>query len=237
MNKYKTIMLVLLIILITSISKTYAIINNYTLLGKTIYIDPGHGGMDSGTTYKKIYEKDINLILSKKLEKELTSLGATVYLTRETDKDLSLSRRHRKRSDLISRAYLINKTKPDMYISIHLNYLSNSKYKGLQIFYNNKNKQNKKIAQSLTKYIKEKTYNVREPKYNSTYYMYNNITQPGVLIEVGFLSNPDDRYRLTHEKYQDILISNITYSIEKYFQEKRPTWYGFEMEKIFGKLL
>ena len=46
-----------------------------------------------------------------KLEKELTSLGATVYLTRETDKDLSLSNRHRKRSDLISRAYLINKTK------------------------------------------------------------------------------------------------------------------------------
>ena len=176
--------------------------------------------MDSGTTYKKIYEKDINLVLSKKLEKELTALGATVYLTRETDKDLSLSRRHRKRSDLISRAYLINKNKPNMYISIHLNYLSNAKYKGLQIFYNNKNKENKKIAESLTKYIKEKTYNVREPKYNGTYYMYNNITEPGVLTEVGFLSNPDDRYRLTHEKYQDIIVNNITYSIEKYFQEK-----------------
>ena len=220
MNKYKITMLVLLIIIITSISKTYAIINNYTLLGKTIYIDPGHGGIDSGTTYKKIYEKDINLILSKKLEKELTALGATVYLTRETDKDLSLSRRHRKRSDLISRAYLINKTKPNIYISIHLNYLSNTKYKGLQIFYNNKNKQNKIIAEKLTKYIKEKTYNVREPKYNSSYYMYNNIKEPGILMEVGFLSNPDDRYRLTHEKYQDILISNITYSIEKYFKEK-----------------
>ena len=220
MNKYKSLMLLLFFLCIISISKSYAIINSYTLLGKTIYIDPGHGGIDSGTTYKKIYEKDINLLLSKKLEKELTALGATVYLTRETDKDLSLSNRHRKRSDLISRAYLINKTKPDMYISIHLNYLSNTKYKGLQVFYNNKNKENKKIAESLTKYIKEKTYNVREPKYNSTYYMYKNITSPGVLIEVGFLSNPDDRYRLTHEKYQDKLISNITYSIEKYFQEK-----------------
>lgn len=206
--------------MIFSISKTYAIINNYTLLGKTIYIDPGHGGIDSGTTYKKIYEKDINLLLSKKLEKELTALGATVYLTRETDKDLALTIKGRKRSDLINRAYLINKTKPDMYISIHLNYLSDSKYKGLQIFYNNKNKENKQIAESLTKYMKEKTYNVREPKYNNTYYMYRNIITPGVLIELGFLSNPDDRYRLTHEDYQDKLIENLTYCIEKYFKEK-----------------
>ena len=51
--------------------------------------------------------------------------------------------------------------------------------------------------------------------------MYKNITEPGVLIEVGFLSNPDDRYRLTHEEYQDKLISNLTYSINKYFEEKR----------------
>ncbi len=206
--------------MVISISKTYAIINNYTLIGKTIYIDPGHGGIDSGTLYKKIYEKDINLLLSQKLAQELLSLGATVYLTRETDKDLSLSKTNRKRSDLINRAYLINKTKPDMYISIHLNYLSNSKYKGLQIFYNHKNKENKIIAESLTKYIKEKTSNVREPKYNGSYYMYRNITSPGILIELGFLSNPDDRYRLTHEEYQNKLISNLTYSIEKYFLEK-----------------
>ncbi len=221
MNKYKCLILLSMFLIIFSISKSYAIINNYTLLGKTIYIDPGHGGIDSGTTYKKIYEKDINLLLSKKLEKELTALGAKVYLTRETDKDLALTTNGRKRSDLINRAYLINKTKPDMYISIHLNYLSDIRYKGLQIFYNNKNKENKQIAESLTEYMREKTSNVREPKYNNTYYMYRNITSPGVLIEVGFLSNPDDRYRLTHEDYQNKLISNLTYTIEKYFKEKR----------------
>ena len=220
MNKYKLIIIICLFISIFSISKVYALINDYSLLGKVIYIDPGHGGIDSGTTYKKILEKDINLILSKKLEKELTSKGATVYLTRETDKDLALTTVNRKRSDLINRAYLINKTNPDMYISIHLNYIENSKWKGLQIFYNNKNKENKQIAESLTKYMKEKTSNVRDPKYDGTYYMYKNITSPGVLIEAGFLSNPDDRYRLTHEEYQNKLISNLTYSIEKYFLEK-----------------
>lgn len=220
MNKFKVIIIILTLIIITSISKTYAIINDYTLLGKTIYLDPGHGGIDSGTTYKNILEKDINLTLAKKLETSLTSKGATVYLTRQTDKDLALTKNNRKRSDLINRAYLINKSKADMYISIHLNYISNSKWKGLQIFYNNKNKENEEIATKLTEYLKEKTSNIRNPKYNSTYYMYKNITTPGVLIEAGFLSNPDDRYRLTHEEYQDKLISNLTYAIEKYFQRK-----------------
>ena len=221
MNKYKLLIFLMFLSSIVLVSKTYAINNEYTLLGKVIYLDPGHGGIDSGTTYKKIYEKDINLILCKKLKASLESLGAKVYLTRETDKDLSIRNKNRKRSDLISRAYLINKTNTDMYISIHVNYLSNSRYKGLQIFYNNKNKENEEIANSLTKYYREKTWNVRKPKYNNTYYMYKNITKPGVLIEVGFLSNPDDRYRLTHEEYQDALVSNLTYSIEKYFQEKR----------------
>ena len=221
MNKYKLLIIIFIFITIFSVSKIYAISNDYTLLGKTIYLDPGHGGIDSGTTYKKIYEKDINLTLCKKLKESLQNKGAVVYLTRETDKDLSIRKQNRKRSDLISRAYLINKAKPNMYISIHINYLSNTKYKGLQIFYNDRNKENEIIATSLTKYIKEKTWNVREPKLNNTYYMYKNIISPGVLIEVGFLSNPDDRYRLTHEEYQDKIISNITYGIEKYFEEKR----------------
>ena len=220
MNKYKLLMLIGMFITIFSISHVYANIEKRPLLGKSIYLDPGHGGIDSGTTYKNILEKDINLILCKKLQQSLINNGATVYLTRNTDKDLALSKNNRKRSDLINRAYLINKTKPDMYISIHVNYLSNSKYKGLQIFYNNKNKENEKMAESLTKYIKEKTWNVRTPKYNNTYYMYKNIDSPGVLIEVGFISNPDDRYRLTHEEYQDKLISNLTYSINEYFKEK-----------------
>ena len=222
MNRLKIILIIFFFVCILTISKTYAISGEKTLLGKTIYLDPGHGGIDSGTTYKKIYEKDINLILSKKLKTSLEEKGATVYLTRETDKDLALNNaKNRKRSDLISRAYLINKTKPDMYISIHINHLSNTKYKGLQIFYNTRNKENKIMAEALTKYIKEKTWNVRKAKQNNTYYMYKNINSPGVLIEVGFLSNPDDRYRLTHEEYQDKIILNITHGIESYFKEKR----------------
>ena len=220
MNKFKLIIIISMFISIISISKVYALTFNYTLLGKTIYIDPGHGGIDSGTTYKNIYEKDINLIMSKKLEKYLTEKGATVYLTRETDKDLSTTTVNRKRSDLSNRAYLINKSNANMYISIHLNYISNSKWQGLQIFYNNKLKENEEIATKLTTYLKEYTSNIRDPKKENSYYMYKRINVPGVLIELGFLSNPNDRYRLTRDEYQDKLAKNIASSIEKYFVNK-----------------
>jgi len=221
MNKFKIILIICLFLSIILISKSYVSASNQTLLGKVIYLDPGHGGPDPGAIYKDIYEKDINLLLCQKLSASLKTKGATVYLTRETDKDLALNNvQNRKRSDLINRAYLINKTNPDIYLSIHLNYIANSKWKGLQIFYNNKNQKNEIIANKLTSYIKEKTYNVKDPKFNNTYYMYKNISSPGVLIEVGFLSNSDDRYRLTHEEYQDKLIDNLTYSIESYFIKK-----------------
>ena len=221
MNKFKLIIIISIFISILSISKVYAQILDYTLLGKTIYIDPGHGGIDSGTTYKNIYEKDINLIISKKIEKYLISKGATVYLTRDKDIDLSKTTINRKRNDLTNRAKLINNTNPDMYISIHLNYISNSKWQGLQIFYNNKNKENENIANKLTNYLKEYTNNIREPKQENIYYMYKQIKVPGVLIELGFLSNPNDRYRLTREEYQDKLAQQISNSIEKYFIEQQ----------------
>ena len=216
MNKFKIIMFISLIFSIISISKVYASINSYSLLGKTIYIDPGHGGRDSGATYKNIYEKDINLIMSKKIEQLLVAKGASVYLTRETDKDLSTTTKHKKRSDLTNRAKLINNSNANIYISIHLNYIANSKWKGLQIFYNNKNPQNKKIATSITSYLKKISSNVREPKEDNTYYMYKQIITPGILIELGFLSNPNDRYRLTKEKYQDEIALSISNAIEKY---------------------
>ena len=220
MNKFKILIITLLLLSITSISKVYAIVNNYTLLGKTIYIDPGHGGRDGGATYKNIYEKDINLVISKKIEKYLISKGAKVYLTRETDIDLSTTNKNKKRSDLSNRAKLINESNSDMYISIHLNYIISSKWKGLQIFYNNKNKENEQIANILTSYLKKTSQNIREPKNINSYYMYKQINIPGVLIELGFLSNPNDRYRLTNEKHQDILAENIANAIENYYYIK-----------------
>ena len=220
MNKYKILIIIFFISFTMCISKPLAIINNINLLGKIIVLDAGHGGIDDGAISSTIIEKDLNLILVKKLEKELTSRGATIYLTREGDKDLSKTTIGRKRNDLYNRAKYINNINPDMYISIHLNSTTSSSWRGLQIFYTNKNKENKQIAELITDNLKKNISNIRKIKEDNTYYMYKHIKSPGILIEAGFISNPSDNYLLRNENYQDKLISLLADSIEIYFQNK-----------------
>lgn len=219
MNKYKLLIIICFFLVTISMPKVTAVVKNLNLLGKTIVLDAGHGGKDEGASSGKIKESKLNLILVKKLEKELISRGATVYLTREDDNDLSTTTINRKRSDLYRRAEYINKISPDIYISLHLNSSLSPSWRGLQIFYTNNNKENKEIALSLTNYLKEKLSNTREAKKDSTYYMYKHIKSPGVLIEAGFISNPSDNYLLRDEKYQNKLITLIADSIENYYQK------------------
>lgn len=220
MNKYKLLILICFFLITITLPKVTASVNSMDLLGKVIILDSGHGGVDAGATGNQIIEKDLNLILTRKLEKELVSRGATVYLTREDDKDLSTTTINRKRSDLYNRAKYINKISPNMYISIHLNSVTNSSWRGLQVFYTTKNEENKLIAETITNHLKESISNVREIKKDNTYYMYKHITSPGVLIEAGFISNPNDSYLLRNKEYQDKLISSISDSIEIYFKKK-----------------
>lgn len=218
MNKYKLLILICFFLITITLPKVTASINNINLLGKVIVLDSGHGGVDAGATSNQIIEKDLNLILTKKLEKELISRGATVYLTRKDDTDLSTTTVNRKRSDLYNRAQYINKISPDMYISIHLNSAPTPSWRGLQVFYTTKNEKNKLIAETITNYLKESISNVREIKKDNTYYMYKHITSPGVLIEAGYISNPSDSYLLQKEEYQNKLVSLISEAIEKYYQ-------------------
>ena len=219
MNKYKLLILICFFLLTISLPNVTASINNLNLLGKIIVLDAGHGGTDSGAKNGKIVEKELNLLLVKKLEKELISRGATVYLTRKEDNDLSARTSERKRSDLYNRAKYINTIKPNMYISIHLNATTSSSWKGLQVFYNKNNEENKVIAETITNNLKNNINNIREVKEENKYYMYKYIKYPGVLIEAGFISNPDENYLLRQEEYQNKLIILIADAIEKYYQK------------------
>lgn len=217
MRQYKTLIICLFFLSIFCFSKANAIIKDYSLLGKVFYIDPGHGGLDAGAISSKFFEKDMNLLLSQKLTKALISKGAIVYLTRNGDYDLSSSTINRKRSDLYARVKLINNSNADMYISIHLNASPSSKWNGLQIFYSSVLKENKKLAETITNIMKENMQNIRDVKQENGYYMYSKIKVPGILVEAGFISNPNDNYKIRQVEYQDILINNIVIGIEKYF--------------------
>ena len=201
MNKYKSLIIVMFFIFTFSIYKVYANVNDLPLLGRVIYLDAGHGGVDDGARSNNIVEKDVNLILVKKLEKKLIGMGAIVYLTRDGDYDLSTTKINRKRSDLYN----------------HLNSTDSSKWRGLQVFYNDINSENVVIAKCITDILKNNISNVREVKKVNTYYMYKKIKIPGILIETGFISNASDNYLLRDSNYQDKLINNITNGIISYF--------------------
>ena len=217
MRQYKTLIICLFFLSIFCFSKVNAIIKDYSLLGKVIYIDPGHGGLDAGAISSTFLEKDMNLLLSRKLAKALISKGAIVYLTRDGDYDLSSSTVNRKRNDLYARVKLINNSDANMYISIHLNASTSSKWNGLQIFYSSILKENKKLAETITNTMKENMQNIRDVKQENRYYMYSKIKVPGILVEAGFISNYNDNYKIRQEEYQDILINNLVMGIEKYF--------------------
>ena len=213
MRKYYIgILLTILLFSITFVSAN-SIKSDLLLLGKVIYLDPGHGGTDPGAVYKDIYEKDITLSICKKLKELLENEGAIVYMTRYDDYDLSDSTYNRKRRDLNNRTKAINEAMPDVYISIHLNSMNSTTWAGAQVFYDDVNKNNKKLAEILQANINNK----RSIKEINNILMNRKIKVPGVLIEVGFLSNPNDRYLLKNQDYQYKLSNKIKDSIIKYF--------------------
>ena len=180
---------------------------------------PRHGGVDNGASYKAIKEDDINLSISLKIKDELETNGVTVILTRDGDYDLSRPNAlYRKKSDFDNRIKLINNSGADMYLSIHLNYYSNSKYYGPQIFYTNNYEENEIIARFIQEELNKNLNTKRETKINSSAnYMYPKLNVKGVLIECGFLSNAQERTNLQNEKYQKKLAEIINLAIINYY--------------------
>ncbi|MGM9848377.1 MAG: N-acetylmuramoyl-L-alanine amidase [Bacilli bacterium] len=220
MNRYKITLLIIFLIILFSVNQVNAYVNDFPLLGKTIYLDAGHGGKDPGAIYDNVYEKDINLDIVKKLQFELEKLGAVVLLTRDDDYDLaSIDAKKRKQSDLSKRADLINESKCDMYISVHLNAYSSTKWSGLQIFYDDINPNNKVLAEVMNETLKSNLKNVREIKRENGYFMYHKINVTGILIESGFITNSNDRYKLKDSNYQAILARNIVLGVVNYFNK------------------
>ena len=178
-----------------------------------------HGGPDPGTIYKDIYEKDINLQICMKLQEVLEKEGAIVYQTRYGDYGLSNNNAFsRKKSDLNNRAKIINASDADMYVSIHLNSISSSTWSGAQVFYDDVNDKNYALALLMQEQLKKDLKTNREVKEISTMLMNRKITIPGILIEAGFLSNPNDRYLLRQGTYQYKIANSVKNGIIKYFE-------------------
>jgi len=214
--KYRNYCLILFLLFLFSLGLVKA--KELPLIGKVIYLDPGHGGSDPGAVYGNIYEANLNLEIALKTQKELEKQGAIVYLTRYGDYDLSVKNAQlRKRSDLSRRANAINKSLCDMYLSIHLNADSDTTWRGAQVFFDDVNKNNVKLAEIMQNTFKKNLNTNRKYKQVTNQYMYRRINRLGVLLEVGFISNSNERYLLQKEEYQEKIAKTITEGINNYF--------------------
>lgn len=222
MSKYKYLLLLIILLIVLSFLKFPRIDPAFAerpLLGKVIYIDPGHGGRDPGTMYGNIYEKDINLQISKALEYALSINGATVYLTRSEDVDYSSEwDANKKRGDLYRRLIMMrdNALKVDLYLSIHINWGYEDYRGGAEVLYHPINSNNEKLAKAIMARFKSEMKSRRFIR-KTDLYMYRNTTIPGVLIECGFLSHPNDRYLLQQESHQKRIAETITMGVVDYF--------------------
>ena len=188
-------------------------------LSGCIVLDAGHGGSDPGKVgCNDVLEKNINLAIVYKLKTLFENKGFEVVLTRTDDKPLvSDNSKNMKIEDMRNRVALITETMPLMTISIHQNSFSAST-KGAQVFYHKSSEKGKRLAGILQQSIKEKAdkENHRVEKANDSYYMLRKVSCPIVIVECGFLSNPDEERLLNDEKYQKKMVEGIAEGIENF---------------------
>lgn len=170
-----------------------------------VVIDAGHGGADPGKVGTSgSLEKDINLTIALQLKSILEQQNIQVLLTRDSDRELAGTDKGWKLADMKERIALINEAKPDLVVSIHQNSYTTPDIRGAQCFYYTDSQRSEELASFLQQQIITTTNQtkVREIKANSDYYLLKKSQPPTVIVECGFLSNPEEEQMLLQPDYQ-----------------------------------
>lgn len=174
---------------------------------KYVVIDPGHGGSDVGATRNNVYEKDIVLDMSKRVEKLLTKKGYIVKMTRKDDATVSLQ----------ERVDFSESIQPDVYVSIHVNSSNSDTPTGIETHYYKEN------SLELAKYVHASMLNNVNAKdrglFKSKFYVINHTTSPAILVETGFISNPSERAQLVTESRKNATAKAIAEGIDEYLKK------------------
>lgn len=185
------------------------------LSGIKILLDPGHGGSeDLGARGPTGYpEKDVALIISKLVQERLVQRGATVVMTRETDRDVSLQ----------ERVALIHQEEPAIALSLHYNALPDSgdalKTQGISTFWYNP--QAHGLAIFLHNYLVQTLQRPSYGVYWNSLALTRPTTAPAVLLELGFMINPDEFEWIINSQEQEKLADTIAEAITQWMLQNR----------------
>lgn len=186
----------------------------------TIVIDAGHGGRDDGSTgITGVKESDINLKITKTLKVYLETLGIKVVLTRADGNGLyDANATNFKASDMSKRIEIIDNAKADMVISIHCNSYKNSSESGAQAFYQEDDANGKKFAEDIQSQLINQLNGARSSANKGDFYILKESKTTAVLVECGFLSNPNEEKLLNSTNYQNKVAYAIMCGVVKYFE-------------------
>lgn len=194
--------------------------------GKTIVLDAGHGEPDGGAVGNSgVREQELNLKISKLVQNLLEQSGMDVIVTRKDEQgiyDSGSTIKQKKRSDMLNREKLMNESKADLFVSIHMNKFTDSKYSGPQVFYSPNNEESKMLAELLQKELISVLLPSSEreiKRATSDIYLLKKAQVPAVLIECGFLSNAAEENKLIDAEYQKEIAWAVYSGIVKYFAD------------------
>ena len=192
--------------------------------GKTVVIDAGHGKPDEGAQSSDgVTESETNLSIALKLQNLLEQSGCIVILTRSDENGIydidSTTLKQKKISDIQNRVKIGNESSADIFVSIHLNKISESQYSGWQTFYNKNSEDGEKLATLIQENLNEavQTENNRVASTISNIYIIDNVEIPTTIVECGFLSNEEEKENLLDDSYQNRLAWGIYNGIIDYF--------------------
>jgi len=196
------------------------------LKDEVIAIDAGHGGVDPGAVSASgLVEKDITLAIAEKLRDLLQQAGAQVVMTREVDRDLAPAElkgySKRKNADLHERVQLIQREQAGLLISLHGNAVPESKWSGALTIYDSKFPESKLVAANIQESLRENLNMSRSIVETDNVYILKRAELPGALVELGFLSNPEEAQRLTQRSYQEKLAMSIYLGLLKYYEQQK----------------
>jgi len=179
------------------------------LSGRILMIDPGHGGENSQGIIGKhgVREKDVVLKLGIKLKDSLKKMGADIYLTREKDEYVSLSKR----------AEYANKIRPEFFISLHLNSFSNPIMNGCEIYHYRCDTESEALATSIMSSLSQNVPVLNRGIKTAEFYLLREVLVSSLQLEIEYITNPEKELLLSDESYIDKIVEAITSGIVEYY--------------------
>ena len=201
---------------------------NYDVLNKVVYLDAGHGGYDPGASYFGISEKSLTLAIQSRVKAKLEAEGYQVVTTRTSDTYV----------DLTDRSRAANASESDIFVSIHINASGSSAAQGIETYYYqpyaeypsrinatyHANSTRLSMSDTLANAIQSSLINAtgaqNQGVKRQTFAVLRETTAPAVLLELGFLSNPQEAARLNTSAYQETLANAIVAGIKSYYEKE-----------------